>query len=124
MIQRIADNFNAGTVDAIKELVSPDLAGFVSDLAALKQAFPDAHFAINDILGEGDKLADRYTITGTHQQPYLGVAPTGRKIDVAGISIVRISGGKITERSAVIDQLGLLQQLGVLPHGFPRTAHQ
>jgi predicted ester cyclase len=121
LIEQIADCFNAGALDDIQGLVSPALAGFTRDLAALKQAFPDAQFTINDIVGEGDKLADSYTITGTHQESYLGIAATGRKIELTGISIVRISGGKIAERSAVIDQLGLLQQLGVLPQGYPLT---
>jgi steroid delta-isomerase-like uncharacterized protein len=115
LIERIADNFNADTLDAIQELVSPALAGFRHDLAAMKQSFPDARFTIKDMVGEGDKLADRYTITGTYQRPFLGIPATGRKIQLTGITIVRISGGKIADRWAVTDQLGLLQQLGALP---------
>jgi len=114
LIEQIADSFNAGALDTIGELVSPSLAGFTRDLATLRAAFPDARFTIEDMIGEGDKLADRYTISGTHQQPFLGIPATVRRIRLAGITIVRISGGKIT------DQLSLLQQLGALPPRFSR----
>jgi steroid delta-isomerase-like uncharacterized protein len=120
LIKQIADSFNVGALDTINELVSPSLAGFTRDLAILRTAFPDARFTIDDMIGEGDKLADRYTISGTHQQPFLGIPATGKKIHLAGITIVRISGGKITDRWAVTDQLSLLQQLGALPPEFPR----
>ena len=119
LIEQIADGFNTGALDAITRLVSPSLAGFTRDLALLRQAFPDARLTIEDILTDGDKLADRYTISGTHAQPFLGIPATGRKIHLAGISIVRIAGGKIGERWAVTDQLGLLRQLGALPASSP-----
>jgi predicted ester cyclase len=64
------------------------------------------------MVGEAGKLADRYTISGTHVRPVLGIAPTGRIIRLSGITIVRISGGKLAERWAVTDQLSLLHQLG------------
>ena len=119
LIEQIADHFNTGALDAITQLVSPSLTGFTRDLALLRQAFPDARFTIEDILAEGDKLADQYTISGTHARPFLGIPATGRQIHLAGISIVRISGGKIAERWAVTDQLGLLRQLGALPASPP-----
>ena len=119
LIEQIADSFNTGALDAVTQLVSPSLAGFTRDLALLRQAFPDARLTIEDILTDGDKLADRYTISGTHAQPFLGIPATGRKIHLAGISIGRIAGGKIAERWAVTDQLGLLRQLGALPASSP-----
>ena len=98
--------------------MSPSLSAFTGDLAMAKAAFPDARFTIEDVVGEEDKLADRYTIAGTHEHPFLGIAATGKKIRMAGISIVRIAGGRIVERWAVTDQLGLLQQLDALPQGL------
>ena len=124
LIERIAHSFNTGALDTIDELISPSLAGFSRDLAAMKMAFPDAWFTIEDMIGEGDKLADRYTISGTHQQPFLGIAATGRKIRMSGITIVQIHGGKITERWAVTDQLSLLHQLGALPSISPLSSRQ
>ena len=120
LIERIAHHFNTGALDAIDELVSPSLARFTRDLAVIRAAFPDARFTIEDMIAEGDKLADRYTISGSHQQPFLGIPATGRRIQLAGITIVRIAAGKITQRWAVTDQLGLLQQLGALPPQFSR----
>lgn len=120
LIEQIARNFNTGALEAIDELVSPSLAGFTRDLAIMRAAFPDARFTIEDMIAEDDKLADRYTISGTHQQPFLGIPATGKRIHLTGITIVRIADGKITERWAVTDQLGLLQQLGALPPEFSR----
>ena len=119
LIEQIADRFNAGALDAIDDLVSPSLAGFKRDLAVMRESFPDARFTIEDIVAEGDKLADRYTISGTHVRPFLGIAATGRHVRLSGITIVRIAGGKIAERWAVTDQLGLLRQLGALPGELP-----
>ena len=119
LIEQIADRFNTGALDAIAELVSPSLAGFTRDLALLRQAFPDARFTIEDILADGEKLADRHTISGTHAHPFLGIPATGRQIRLAGISIGRVSGGEIAERWAVTDQLGLLRQLGARPASPP-----
>lgn len=118
LIRRIADAFNAGTLHLIDELVSPSLGDFTRDLAMAKAAFPNARFTIEDVVGEDDKLVDRYTISGTHQHPFLGIAATGKQVRMAGITIVRIADGKIVQRWAVTDQLGLLQQLGALPQSL------
>jgi hypothetical protein len=59
LIEQIADHFNRGALDAVTPLISRSLAGFTRDLALLRQAFPDARFTIEDILADGDKLADR-----------------------------------------------------------------
>ena len=59
LIEQIADHFNRGALDAVTPLISRSLAGFTRDLSLLRQAFPDARFTIEDILADGDKLADR-----------------------------------------------------------------
>jgi predicted ester cyclase len=94
LIGRIADAFNAGTLHLIDDLVSPSLTDFTRDLAMAKAAFPDARFTVEDVVGEDDKLVDRYTISGTHQHPFLGIAATGKQVRMAGITIVRIAGGR------------------------------
>jgi predicted ester cyclase len=121
LIERIAESFNTGNLDAIDELLSPALTAFKRDLATARAAFPDARFTIEDVFGEGDKLVDRYTISGTHEHPWLGIPATGRKIRMAGITIVRIAGGKVVERWGVTDQIGLLQQLCALPQSLSET---
>jgi steroid delta-isomerase-like uncharacterized protein len=78
-------------------------------------AFPDLHFTIDDMIAEGDKLAARYTITGTHKGEYMGIPPTNKKVTVSAMSIDRIAGGKFAEEWGMHDTLSLMQQLGVVP---------
>ncbi|HYO49666.1 MAG TPA: ester cyclase [Chloroflexia bacterium] len=78
-------------------------------------AFPDGTVAIEDMLADGDKVATRYMYTGTHQGELQGIPATGKQIAVPGIAIDRIVGGKIVERFDILDQMALLQQLGVMP---------
>lgn len=120
VIEAIANSFNSGSLDHLDELLGPGLQNFKRDLATLRVAFPDAVFKIDDLIGEGDKLVDRFTVTGTHKGPFVGISPTGRRVALPGISVVRIDGGKVVERWGISDQLGLLQQLGALPANFLR----
>ena len=78
-------------------------------------AFPDLHFTIDDMIVEGDKLAARYTITGTHKGEYMGAPPTNKKITIRAITIDRFAGGKIVEEWGMYDTLSLMQQLGAVP---------
>jgi predicted ester cyclase len=70
---------------------------------------------IEDAIAEGDRVTVRITAEGTHKGGNLGVAPTGRKIRIEGIVIVRIANGQIVEGWNSWDQLGLLRQIGALP---------
>jgi predicted ester cyclase len=71
-------------------------------------AFPDIHFTIDDMIAEGDKVATRWTMTGTHKA-------TNKTVTTWGIGIVRVVGGKIVERWLRSDTLGVHQQLGAIP---------
>jgi predicted ester cyclase len=81
----------------------------------LRQAFPDGGVTIEEVIAEEDKVAVRFTYRGTHQGELMGIAPTGTQVTVSGMDINRIVEGKIAERWAVFDMLGILQQLGVVP---------
>jgi predicted ester cyclase len=83
----------------------------------MRAAFPDLHYAVEDQIAEGDKVVTRYTASGTHQGELMGVAPTGSRVEIRGISITRIKGGKIEEIWESYDALGMMQQLGVV--AFP-----
>ena len=83
--------------------------------AASYKNIPDLKYTIEDIVAEGDKVVVRFTISGTHNGEFMGIAPTGKKFTQAGTSIYLIVGGKIAEVWWLADSLGLLQQLGVLP---------
>jgi predicted ester cyclase len=78
-------------------------------------AFPDLQFTIEDLVAEGDKVVERFTGLGTHKGSLFGIAPTGKQMNVSGIYIHRFVDGQIVEIWGIIDQLGLFQQLGVVP---------
>ncbi len=80
-----------------------------------RAAFPDGRMTIEQMVAEGDKVATRKTFQGTHQGEFLGIAPTGRQVAISLIDIVRLVDGKLVEHWNVVDNLGLLQQLGVVP---------
>ena len=125
----IEEAFVRGNVDALDELVDPSfknndpvaaqlapgLEGFKQLVQMYRSAFPDAQVTIEDEIAEGDKVVTRWTGRGTHQGEFMGIQPTGKQATVTGISIDRISGGKIVESWTSSDTLGLLQQLGAVP---------
>ena len=80
-------------------------------------AFPDTHFAVEDMIAEGDKVVTRFSVRGTHQGALWDIAPTGRQITINGIWIHRLADGKIVEGRdwGQGDWLGLMQQLGAIP---------
>jgi predicted ester cyclase len=78
-------------------------------------AFPDSSFAVENMVAEGDKVAYQVTITGTHKGQFMGIAPTGNRIEMHDTSIKRIVGGKLAESWGTVDTLNLMQQLGVIP---------
>jgi steroid delta-isomerase-like uncharacterized protein len=92
------------------------IAGVKAFFNGFWSAFPDARLRGEDlVVGENERVAIRYTIEGTHQGPFGGVAPTGKKVTVTGQTILRFVDGKVEERWNAVDMLGLLQQLGALP---------
>ena len=90
--------------------------------AAFRAAFPDLHVAIEDELAEGDRVATRWTLRGTHRGEFAGIAPTGKAVSVAGIIIWRIADGRIQEAWGSYDTLGLMQQLGAIPFSWAQPA--
>ena len=78
-------------------------------------AFPDFRTPVEEVIGEGNKVTVRYTAHATHRGEFMGIAPTGRRVTMPGMSILRIAGGKIVEEWAMPDFLGLMQQLGAIP---------
>jgi steroid delta-isomerase-like uncharacterized protein len=97
----------------------PDLApgreGVKQANALLLTAFPDATHTIEDQIAEGDKVVTRMTVRGTFVGEYLGIPPNGKQITAQGIMIHRIAGGQLVEHWAMVDNLRLFQQLGVIP---------
>jgi steroid delta-isomerase-like uncharacterized protein len=83
--------------------------------ATLHRAFPDLHVTIEDLIAEGDKVASRNTVTGTHQGEYMGVPSTGKSVTYNEIFIVRFVNGRFAETWGVVDVLSQMKQLGVIP---------
>jgi steroid delta-isomerase-like uncharacterized protein len=83
-------------------------------------AFPDLHATVLDMFAEGDRVASRMELEGTHAGPLMGMPPTGKHVKWTFISLHRIADGKIAEHWNETDTMGLMQQLGVIPP--PRTA--
>jgi steroid delta-isomerase-like uncharacterized protein len=83
--------------------------------AMMRAAFPDLRYTVEDQIAEGNRVSTRYTASGTHEGELLGIAPTGNRVEITGISIMRIEGGRIEEIWENYDALGMLQQLGVIP---------
>ena len=120
--------WNQGKLEAIEELydadqvshglgmeVPPGTAGIKQFISIYRTAYPDTHFTVEDQVAEGDKVATRWTATGTHRGELMGIAPTGKRVTVTGIAITRVTNGKIVETWNNFDALGQLQQLGVIP---------
>jgi steroid delta-isomerase-like uncharacterized protein len=122
----VGEVFRTGNVDALDEVFAPelvyhlpgappDLQSFKRFLAMFRLACPDMRYTVEDMIAEGDKVVDRLTWQATHQGPFMGIPPTGNRLTVTEIHINRIAEGRIVERWAEVDRLGMMQQLGVIP---------
>jgi len=83
--------------------------------ALYRTAFPDLHLTIEDVIAEGETVMTRWSCRGTHKGDLNGIAPTGKHITITGLTVARVSNGKIVEGYVNWDALGLMQQLGVVP---------
>jgi steroid delta-isomerase-like uncharacterized protein len=93
----------------------PGLEGLKDILRAMRTGFPDIVFAIQEQISEGDKVASRFEWTGTHRGPFLGIPATGKPVRVWGIVIDRLVDGRIKETRIIMDTMGMMMQLGVMP---------
>lgn len=93
----------------------PGVEGLKALIGVLRGAFPDLPFTPDDRVAEGDKIVARLTVTGTHRGEFMGKPPTGRSVSFSAIDIIRFENGKMKEHWGQDDQLGLMQQLGVIP---------
>lgn len=123
--ESLAESINAGSIDAAVESLAedaldhdpadgqgPGCEGFRTFFRSLTTAFPDAHIEPEHLVADDEHVSVAYTLTGTHQGDFQGVAPTGRRIEVRGVQIGRFESGRIVERWGSTDELGILKQLG------------
>lgn len=93
----------------------PGVEGLKDVLRGMKAAFPDMHWTVEEQIAEGDKVLTRFEWTGTHRGPFLGVPATGRPVKVWGMVVDRFENGKIKDTRIIMDSLGMMIQLGVIP---------
>ena len=130
IVRRFYEEYvNQGVLSVAEELVAADFRdhnppgpGFAQGREGLKQvfamfrtAFPDMTLTIDDQIAEGDKVVSRLTARGTHQGEMMGIPPTGKTMNMNVIDILRLQDGQITEHWGESDNLGMMQQLGVIP---------
>lgn len=134
IVRRVNTEPWTGNYDAIDELVAADYVGHDPALPELTRgrdgvkqfyndflaAYPDGAITIETQLAEGDYVATRWTGRGTHKGELMGIPATGKQVTVSGITISRLSGGKVAEEWIAWDTLGMMQQLGAIP--APTTA--
>lgn len=87
--------------------------------AAAWSAFPDLHHDILDIVAEGDKVAVRYNIIGTHKGELQGIPPTGKEVSFGAMDFITLMDGKVAEEWEIADTMGLMQQIGAIPSASP-----
>jgi len=133
MIRRVIEEvLNKANMAVVDEVMAPNYVyhhpqqevkgpeGFKQFVTMFRAAFPDLHVTINDMFAEGDTVACLFTITGTHQGDLMGIPPTGKKMKIAEAIFIRFAGGKEVEATPILDQLDMMQQLGVIPPMGPR----
>jgi len=125
-IQRriLVDIHSLKKLDLVEELYDKDFVGLPDMtrgienvkkfLSNLFNTFPDIDFTIDDQIAEGDKVFARWTITGTQKGKFMSVAPTGKQIKVSGVTVYKILNGKAVEAWGMIDDLGIMQQIGAI----------
>ena len=132
-MQRFVERaINQKDIDAMDELVAEDFvehvpfpgqgpgrAGLKDVISSLVSAFPDLHWTVEEQIGEAEKVVSRFRMTGTHQGVFLGIAATGKPVDVWGVVIDVVRDGRFAESRIIMDTLDLMQQLGVIAAPSP-----
>ena len=95
--------------------LAPTKAGVLEFFRMYRAAFPDLHMEPQDVLPSGDKVVARVQATGTHQGEFMGVAATGKTVEVESIDIIRLEDGRVAEHWGVTDTMSLMQQIGAIP---------
>jgi steroid delta-isomerase-like uncharacterized protein len=126
LVVRFVDEFwSKGDLAAADELMTPDavihqpevsgIAGLKTFNTAIHAAFPDWYSTAEELVAEGDRVAERWTGHGTHRGEFQGIPPTGKQVAVPGVVFYRVRDGRISEFRGSFDMLSMLQQLGVAP---------
>jgi predicted ester cyclase len=125
LVRRLYDILNAGQLDRLDELVSSDFEGpggqrgpaaFAAPILALRAAFPDLRYTIEDIVAEGDRVAVRWTWRGTFAGAFRTFRPTGKPMTNTGFAIFQLADSKLVRTWLETDRLGFLLAIGAVPY--------
>ncbi len=127
LVSRFVEEFwNEGNMSAADELMAIDaeihmptgemvnLDGLKRFASTFRRSFPDWHSTFEELVAEGDRVAERWTGRGTHRGELQGIPPTGKRVEVPGSVFYRIVDGKIVEFRGQLDMMSLMQQLGAI----------
>jgi steroid delta-isomerase-like uncharacterized protein len=127
LVRRFVEEFwNEGNTTAVDELMAADAAihmptgevvnidGLKGFAGAFRGSFPDWHSTLEELIAEGDRVAERWTGRGTHRGELQGIPPTGKRVEVPGSVFYRIVDGKIVEFRGLFNMMSLMQQLGAV----------
>jgi predicted ester cyclase len=127
VIRQVFESYNQQDMEKAEKLVSPkhvfhfpgappmDWNSHKQFILGLSKPFPDLHFKIEDIVAEGDKVAYRLTVSGTHKGEFQGIPPTDKRVSFSSTGISNIVDGKVAEDWVDADIMGMMQQLGAIP---------
>jgi steroid delta-isomerase-like uncharacterized protein len=129
VVRRFWGVWEEGNIGLVDELLAPDYVnhspgmpdqptgpeGVKAVVSMFRRGMPDLRVVIEDMIADGDKVAVRYTLEGTHAGELFGVPPTGRRLSIESITVERVSEGRIREHWRVTDTLDMMQQLGAIP---------
>ena len=127
------EGINQRRLDVFDELIAEDYVnhsfpaptpgreGFKQVVQMFLGAFPDFRVTVEEVVAEGDAVASRGTMSGTHRGEFMGIAATGRQVTAGYSDMWRFRDGKAAENWVEMDLLGLMQQLGAIPAPEPAT---
>src|SRR4051812_31221368 len=129
IMRRYFGVFEQGNIDLLDELLAsaylnhtpatPEVPtgpeGIKGVVSMFRGGIPDLRVVVEDMIAEGDKVATRYTLEGTHRGELFGVPPTGQRLSIKSMTVKRVSEGKVRDHWRVSDNLEMMQQLGVVP---------
>lgn len=131
LVRRLYEDIvNGRNMEKSRELCPPDyvhhdpslpggniqgLDNYLHTIAFFFTAFPDLHITVEEVIADEEKVATRWTWTGTHQGDLMGMPPTGKTVSVPAISIHRVANGQLAEGWVNFDAMGLMRQLGAIP---------
>ena len=132
LLHRFYGEVSAGNLGVIDELVADDFVeheefpgleptkeGVKQFFAMFRAAYPDLHLEVHETLADGDLVCARVTATGTHQGEFMGMPPSGKRIEVQIFDMLRLRDGQATEHWGLLDAMTMMQQLGAIPDQAP-----